>query len=373
MKKFLIILTSLILVFSFVGCQKNDKNNSEGKKEETKIVDNKVGITTNFEDKVALKVNGKDIMLSRVNTMIFDLKQSYFKDKDDAYWDQEDNGMTVEERAKDNLKTILMDGSLLYNWALEKGITVPEEEIKLLDEQIVQLYNMETITQELVNKTGMSRNAFKELYVERLYVSKFFEKMLEEIEVDQAKVDELLKNDPMYQKIKEIGVDKFKDQVRARHILIKTVDETGAPFDEEKKAEALKKIEGILERAKNGEDFATLAKEFTEDPGSKENGGEYTFSYGKMVPEFEKAAFSLKEGEISDVVETTYGYHIIKTEEFIPATEEAKKEAENELKSIEERAEKFVKNQEFEKHFEEYKKDKTSEVVEEVWKNVSFK
>jgi len=73
------------------------------------------------------------------------------------------------------------------------------------------------------------------------------------------------------------------------------------------------KMEGIHERAKSGEDFAKLAMEFTEDPGSKSKGGLYTdFEKGKMVPEFEEAAFSVAIGEISDIVETQYGYHIIK-------------------------------------------------------------
>ncbi len=373
MKKFLIMLTSLILVFSFIGCEKKDEKVEDTAKEETKIEDKKIGITTSFEDKVVMKVDGDDIMLSRANTMIYDLKQSYFKDKDEAFWDQDDNGMTVAERAKDNLKNLMIDGHLLYKWAKDNNITVSEEELTTLDDQIMTLFNTGTITEEFVNNTGITRNVFKDIYTERMYVTNFFKKKLEEIQVDQKELDNILNIDPVYLKIMEVGTDKYKDQVTARHILIKTVDDKGKEFGKIEKKEALKKIEGILERAKNGEDFAELAKEFTEDPGSKENGGEYTFSYGKMVPEFEKAAFSLKEGEISDVVETSYGYHIIKLEKFIPSTEEAKQEAEQQLNDIKKRAEEYLKNQEFEKQFQEYKKDKAIEVVEDVWKDVSFK
>ncbi len=93
-----------------------------------------------------------------------------------------------------------------------------------------------------------------------------------------------------------------------RHILLLTQDKTEA-----EKAEALKKIEGLLARARAGEDFAGLAKEYSEDPGSKDNGGLYEdFGRGMMVPPFEEAAFSVPVGEISGVVETAYGYHIIK-------------------------------------------------------------
>jgi len=93
-----------------------------------------------------------------------------------------------------------------------------------------------------------------------------------------------------------------------RHILLLTQGKTEA-----EKAEALKTIEGILVRAKAGEDFAELAKQYSEDPGSKDNGGLYEdFGRGQMVKPFEDASFTVPVGEISGVVETNFGYHIIK-------------------------------------------------------------
>jgi peptidyl-prolyl cis-trans isomerase C len=110
------------------------------------------------------------------------------------------------------------------------------------------------------------------------------------------------------------------DMVKAAHILLMTTDPaTRAELSDEKKAAKKKQIEDLLKRAKAGEDFGKLAKEYSEDPGSKDNGGEYTFERGKMVPEFEAAAFSLGTNQISDVITTQFGYHIIKLYEKIPA------------------------------------------------------
>ena len=107
--------------------------------------------------------------------------------------------------------------------------------------------------------------------------------------------------------------------VRAAHILIGTRDKEGGEMTDDKKKAQRKLADDLLKRAKAGEDFGRLAKDYSEDPGSKDKGGEYTFPRGQMVPEFEAAAFSLETNQISDVVTTQFGYHIIKTLEKKPA------------------------------------------------------
>ena len=110
------------------------------------------------------------------------------------------------------------------------------------------------------------------------------------------------------------------EMVRAAHILLLTSDPvTKKELSEEQKAAKKKQMEGLLKQARAGEDFAKLAKDYSEDPGSKDRGGEYTFPRGQMMAEFKAAAFSLNTNQVSDIVTTAYGYHIIKLYEKIPA------------------------------------------------------
>jgi peptidyl-prolyl cis-trans isomerase C len=104
-------------------------------------------------------------------------------------------------------------------------------------------------------------------------------------------------------------------QVRASHILIKVPDDATADV----KAQALQKATKILKDARGGKDFAALAKEFSQDGSAAQGGDLGFFGPGQMVPQFSDAAFKLKPGSISDIVETQFGYHIIKVTEKKPA------------------------------------------------------
>jgi peptidyl-prolyl cis-trans isomerase C len=156
------------------------------------------------------------------------------------------------------------------------------------------------------------------------------------------------------------------EQVRASHILLSTRNpETNKDVPDDQKAAQHKKAEEVLKRARAGEDFAKLAKEFSDDPGSKDKGGEYQFSRGQMVSEFETTAFSLKTNEISDIVTTQYGYHIIKLSEKIPAKKV-------ELTKVSSDVKEYLTQQEMQKHQQDVqdylaklKKDSAVEILDE--------
>ncbi|WP_022852676.1 peptidylprolyl isomerase [Thermodesulfatator atlanticus] len=125
--------------------------------------------------------------------------------------------------------------------------------------------------------------------------------------------------------------DKFQEpeQVRARHILI-AVPQNASKKEVEK---ARKKAEEIRQKLLKGADFAKLAKEYSDDPGTKEKGGELGFfTRSQMIKEFEEAAFTLKPGEISEPVRTPFGFHIIQVEEHKKARQKSFEEVKEKVK-----------------------------------------
>lgn len=180
----------------------------------------------------------------------------------------------------------------------------PKNEEALLNNYVTIIAVAEMARRQGFDKDKNMRRQIQVLTDEHLAKGYVQKNILSKVKVTDKDVEEYYKNH-----IKEF---EKPESVRVRHILIGF---KGDISDDEKK-KLRKKAEDILRKAKDGNDFAKLASEYSDDPGSKAKGGDLGyFPRGNMVPEFENAAFSLKPGEISDIVETPYGYHIIKLED----------------------------------------------------------
>lgn len=190
---------------------------------------------------------------------------------------------------------------------------IPEEQLKEMKHQWGQAF--------LGERRGIAAGIDKQRNVE-LQIMLAQARLLAQTYADEMLNPE--KNPSM--KATDAEIDAYlkahaEEQVHARHILLSTEAANSAgpsksAATQPDKSQARTKAEEVLKRARSGEDFAALAKEFSSDPGSKDKGGDLGwFGRGQMVPEFEKAAFALQPGQISDIVETQFGFHIIKVEE----------------------------------------------------------
>ncbi|MDO9547655.1 MAG: peptidylprolyl isomerase [Candidatus Marinimicrobia bacterium] len=207
----------------------------------------------------------------------------------------------------DRIKTIIDQNALqmgevklLLRDAETLNIQVSDEEIdSLINKRYIRDGGQERFMSWLKNnniKYETVRNDTRDGIMIEKYVDVA---LLKDFEVTE---DELMES---YQQ------DKFAS---VQHILLKTEG-----LDDSSKVAKYQEMESILKRAKAGEDFATLANAYSEDPGSSKNGGLYeNFTRGRMVKPFEDASFGVPIGETSDIVETSYGYHIIKVIERKP-------------------------------------------------------
>ncbi len=171
-----------------------------------------------------------------------------------------------------------------------------------------------------VEARGHSQEDFETKLMERAVAEEVFNREVKaKINVSDAEIKKFYDDNP----------DRFKqpELVHVAHILKLTFDPKlkqiagagdKADLSEDEKKIKRQQIEAVLKRARDGEDFTKLAKENSEDPAVKQNGGEYTFGRGQMAVEFETAAFALGINQISDVVTTKSGYHIIKMIEKTP-------------------------------------------------------
>ncbi|AOV06477.1 foldase protein PrsA [Sporosarcina ureilytica] len=179
----------------------------------------------------------------------------------------------------------LIDEKIVALEVKKEDIKVPEDEIKEEVANFMENAGGEEAFKNALEQSGMTEEDFKKDVIQYLSIRKLMEPR---VEVTDEEIETYF----------EENKDSFnvEEQVEARHILV----------EDEKTANE------IEQKLKDGEDFAELAKEYSTDEGSGALGGDLGFfTRGRMVPEFEEKAFSMKVGEISEPVKTEYGYHII--------------------------------------------------------------
>jgi peptidyl-prolyl cis-trans isomerase C len=228
-----------------------------------------------------------------------------------------DRGMegVIQRRARSGapmdeaqLKTIRMDvlnnlinRELLNQESKKQKIAVTDDQVNDKLSKIKQRFKGDDEFKEMLAKMKMTEAQIKTQLKEDLAIQSL---------IDKQVVDKITVTEQDAQAYYDTHPEAFKqpEQIKASHILVK-VDPKDDPA---KKDEARKKIDTVQEKLKSGSDFATLAKEESDCP-SKEKGGDLGyFGKGQMVKPFEDAALALAPGETSGVVETQFGYHIIK-------------------------------------------------------------
>jgi peptidyl-prolyl cis-trans isomerase C len=210
-----------------------------------------------------------------------------------------------ESDNKDAEKALLDDlinRELLYQESVKKGIKI---ETKAVDDQyaaIRERYPDDAKFKEVLERMNLDEAMLKVQIGHQTAVQQLIESQISpKVTIKDDETKAFYDANPSFFKTPE--------QVKASHILIKFDPKTA---DEAKKTSAKKSLTAAKERLTKGEDFAALAKEISDDPSKANDGDLGYFRRGQMVKPFEDAAFSLQPNAVSDIVETQFGYHLIK-------------------------------------------------------------
>jgi len=208
-----------------------------------------------------------------------------------------------EQLQRETLQNLINQKILLAK-AEEDSIEVEERQVEsVLEEQVNRMIQQVGSEEKLEEQVGMSikklKRNFKDDVRKNLKVEKLQQTKFSQIKITRREVEEF------YNTMKD-SLPELKETVDISHVLLEV-----KPGEESEKS-AKEKIETLLQRVKNGENFEDLCQQFSEDPGSASRGGEIGFMQrGDFVPEFEEVAFLLEPGDISDVVKSRFGFHII--------------------------------------------------------------
>ncbi|MCX8129848.1 MAG: peptidylprolyl isomerase [Clostridia bacterium] len=266
----------------------------------------------------AAKVNGQKITKAEYQFFV-NLAKAQFTKMGYSDMNQKAQNKTVGELVKEGALDSAVEYKIQLIKAKESNIQLTKEEEKsfsdYFDNTVVKQYGATKLDADknIKAETGVTLEQFKDIYRNYQLTEKF-----RYTEAGKIKVSD--------EDIKKYFADNMRNAEKETvwHILIKTVDDAQKELPEDKVKEAEKKANEVLDKVKAGGNFAELAQQYSEDGGSKYEGGAYIgFPKGQMVPEFEKWAFESKEG-MAGIVKTTYGFHVMKKPTFDEVKDKAK-------------------------------------------------
>lgn len=305
----------------------------------------------------------RDSMISGAREANPDLKD------DKAFWATKIDGKDAPEVAKDKAMQYIKKLKVQIALAKKNKVTLSQDEIRALEKEfeddIVSRGGAEVVNGELM-QNGTDIGAYKSIYMQEGIARKFADAEKAKFTVTEQDI-----RDYYDQNLDIFKWPRNEDAVWVRHILIKTVDAQGNELPESVVEKARENAENLLDMVKKGADFGALASKVSEDPGSRSNGGQYLFAKGIMEKPFEEAAFGLKPGEISGLVRTRYGFHIIKCEEFIPAGQPISFEGAKNC-FVFQLNEEFLKEELYEKKLEEWKKEYPVNIYKKVYDTIEI-
>ncbi len=268
---------------------------------------------------VALKVNGlpvsKGVFNYAVNSMAYNTVVYLFQtglitDINEFDWDkiEEETGLSYKEMSKGLAVNAVSSMYSIISEGEKHGIVLDEEDKAEAKEWVeTQKANYGDEFETVLKSNGYdSEESLLEMYTAQILANKIYNDM-------EANLSEYI--------TPQIKAQVSDDKVTVKHILIAFENEEDGTVSDKAKTDAKEKAEMVLSKVKAGEDFDELIKEYNEDPGSTSDG--YTFANdGTMVQSFADASFALEIGAVSELVETNYGYHIIKRMERAVTVEE---------------------------------------------------
>ena len=315
----------LLEVFLLSGCDKD----------KTKIV-----FTTGFEEDVVFKI--EDISCSKSEIMIYLVNTENIYDEvfGEKIWKVPYDGKDVESRYKETILARISQIKAMNLYAKEIGVNLNDEEKKNISMAANEYFS--SLSNEEKQLFNVSEELLYNMYAEFAVANKVYEEVTKGVNP-------------------EISDDEART-VTIRSILIKTynIDENGnkIQYSQQMKADAMKRAYEILGKIKAGEEFEILEADYNEDEKSS-----YSFARGVMPKVIEDAAFNLDEGEVSDVIESEYGYHIIKV---ISNFDEEQTDINKQLIVSKRKEEAFVET------YDNYIKTLTSSINMDLWNSISY-